>query len=124
VAFTTDVTYDTAPDLVAKVPGIIREVVAAQHPVRFDRSHFVQYTDWALRFETVYYVLDPDYNRYMDIQQTINLELLRRFNADKIDFAFPTRTVVLDGETPASNRQSSGDGQSKDRIQPPSTAID
>jgi small-conductance mechanosensitive channel len=96
VVFTTDVTYDTSPEMVARIPGMIREVVSSQQPVRFDRSHFTQYTDSALRIETVYYVLDADYTRYLDIQQTINLELLRRFNAEKIDFAFPTRTVIVD----------------------------
>jgi small-conductance mechanosensitive channel len=105
VVFTTDVTYDTAPETMSRVPGLIREVVSAQQPVRFDRSHFTQYTDSALRVETVYYVLDADYTRYLDIQQTINIELLRRFNAENIGFAFPTRTIVFeDGATsPRSN---------------------
>jgi small-conductance mechanosensitive channel len=89
VVFTTDVAHDTPPEVVAKIPATIREVVTTQQPVRFDRSHFSTYTDSALRIETVYYVLDPDYTRFLDIQQTINLELLRRFNADKIRLAFP-----------------------------------
>lgn len=96
VVFTTDVTYDTPPETMARIPAIIREVVSAQQPVRFDRSHFTQYTDSALRIETVYFVLDADYTRYLDIQQTINLEVLRRFNADRIGFAFPTRTIVME----------------------------
>jgi small-conductance mechanosensitive channel len=125
VVFTTDVTYDTAPDVIAGIPGMIREVISNQHPVRFDRSHFTQYMDSALRIETVYYVLDADYARYLDIQQTINLELLRRFNAAHIRFAFPTRTVTFDGdgEPPIAFRQPPS-GQSTERIQPPSTAID
>jgi small-conductance mechanosensitive channel len=102
---------------------MIREVVSTQQPVRFDRSHFTQYTDSALRIETVYYVLDADYTRYLDVQQTINLELLRRFKAESIDFAFPTRTVVLAGSLPGPTT-SQPTGQSNDRIQPPSTAID
>ena len=96
VVFTTDVTYDTPPEVMARIPGMIRETVSSQQPVRFDRSHFTQYTDSALRIETVYYVLDADYTRYLDIQQSINLELLRRFNAERIGFAFPTRTIVLE----------------------------
>jgi small-conductance mechanosensitive channel len=120
VVFTTDITYDTTPEVIARIPGMIREVVSAQHPVRFDRSHFVQYTDSALRIETVYYVLDADYNRYLDIQQTINLELLRRFNAEQIKFAFPTRTILVDGTHPPTEHRL----QSSDRIQPPSTAMD
>jgi len=127
VVFTTDVTYGTAPEAVARIPGMIREVISSQQPVRFDRSHFTQYTDSALRIETVYFVLDADYGRYLDIQQTINLELLRRFRAEHIELAFPTRTIVLEGDArlPTSDHQQPTTiAQSSDRIQPPSTAID
>ena len=73
----------------------------------------------------MYFVLDADYARYLDIQQTINLELLRRFRAENIDFAFPTRAIVLDSRLPPlTNNQPSTTTQSTDRIQPPSTAID
>jgi small-conductance mechanosensitive channel len=125
VVFTTDVTYDTPAEIIARIPGMIREVVSTQQPVRFDRSHFTQYTDSALRIETVYFVLDADYARYLDIQQTINLELLRRFRAEKIDFAFPTRAIVLESPLPSiTNDQAPTTSQSTDRIHPPSTAID
>lgn len=127
VVFTTDVTYDTSPDVLSRIPGMIREVIAAQNPVRFDRSHFTQYTDSALRIETVYYVLDADYTRYLDIQQTINLELLRRFGAEKIQFAFPTRTILVEPDALralATDHRSRMTDQSSERIQPPSTAID
>ena len=127
VVFTTDVTYDTSPDVLSRIPAMIREVITAQNPVRFDRSHFTQYTDSALRIETVYYVLDADYTRYLDIQQTINLELLRRFDAEKIQFAFPTRTIFVEPDALRSlqtdHRPRTTD-QSSERIQPPSTAID
>jgi small-conductance mechanosensitive channel len=63
--------------------------------VRFERSHFAGFMENALRVETVYFVLDPDYNRFMDVQQSINLAVLRKFKAEKIEFAFPTRTVEL-----------------------------
>ena len=132
VVFTTDVTYATPPETIARIPGMIREVVSTQQPVRFDRSHFTQYTESALRIETVYFVLDADYTRYLDIQQTINIELLRRFRAERIDFAYPTRTIVIDGASPritnhpppTAHNQPPTTRQSTDRIQPPSTAID
>ena len=107
--FSVDVAYDTPPDLVEAIPAMLREAIEAQSPVRFDRAHFATFADSALRFEAVYYVLAPEYNLYMDIQQRINLALLRRFNERRIGFAFPTRTVELrapDGLF-TSNRESS-----------------
>lgn len=95
VVFNVDITYDTAPDVVDRLPGMIRDVVERQSHTRFERSHFLTFAESALRVETVYWVLDSDYNRYADIQHAINVELLRRFATEDIDFAFPSRTLFV-----------------------------
>lgn len=97
VAFALGVTYDTPTAKVQEIPEIIQEVVEAQENVRFDRSHFKEFGDSALVVETVYFVLLPAYQFKMDIQQAINLELKRRFEAEGIEFAFPTQTIYLEG---------------------------
>jgi small-conductance mechanosensitive channel len=103
VAFNLDVTFDTPPEVLAKLPGMLERIVSAQSPVKFDRSHVSTFSDSAVRVETVYYVLDADYKKYMDVQQAINLEILSRFAAERVRFAFPTRTVyVEDGAGPTS----------------------
>jgi small-conductance mechanosensitive channel len=43
-------------------------------------------------------VLDPDFTVYMNAHEKINLEILRRFNAQGIKFAFPSRTVYVQQE--------------------------
>jgi small-conductance mechanosensitive channel len=95
VVFTLGVTYQTAYDHLKSIPGWIETIIAQQTPVRFDRAHFQGFGDYALQFETVYYVLDPDYNRYMDIQQAVNLEIFQKFEEEKIEFAYPTQTINL-----------------------------
>ncbi len=92
---TVGVTYQTAPDKLKLVPEMIREVIEAQELVRFDRSHFKQFNASSLNFEAVYYVLDPTFVVFMDIQQAINLELFQRFSAEDIEFAYPTQTIYL-----------------------------
>ncbi|HEX5437607.1 MAG TPA: mechanosensitive ion channel family protein [Gemmatimonadaceae bacterium] len=95
VVFQIGVVYDLAADVVAGIPAIIRGAIEAQETVRFDRAHFKGYGDSSLDFEAVYYVLSSDYTLYMNIQQAINLAIYRRFAADGIGFAFPTRTVIM-----------------------------
>ncbi len=95
VAFELGVTYQTPRDKLMRMPGMIREAIEAQERTRFDRSHFKAYGDFALTFESVYYVLSPDYNAYMDIQQAINLAIHERFEAEGIEFAYPTQTLHL-----------------------------
>jgi small-conductance mechanosensitive channel len=103
IVFTVGVTYQTSYEQLAAIPPMIREIVESQELTRFDRSHFKEYGDSALTFETVYYLKSPDFNVYMDIQQAINLELFRRFQQLGIDFAYPTRTIFVsqNGDTPA-----------------------
>ena len=101
ILFTVGVTYQTPHAKLAAIPATIRSVIEAQRNTRFDRSHFKEYGDSALIFETVYYATNPDYNMYMDIQQKVNLELYRRFEAEKIEFAYPTRTLFLQNQSPS-----------------------
>ncbi|MGD2137645.1 MAG: mechanosensitive ion channel family protein [Gammaproteobacteria bacterium] len=99
VVFALGVTYQTPRDKLARIPGIIRESIEEQDKVRFDRSHFKAYGDFSLNFETVYYVLAPDYNLYMDIQQAINLRIHERFEQEGIEFAYPTQTLFINAES-------------------------
>jgi small-conductance mechanosensitive channel len=91
-----DLEYSTDAAVLERVPTMLKHIVAAQGDgVRFDRAHFAGFMENALRVEVVYFVLDPDYTRFMDVQQSINLTVLKTFKAQKIEFAFPTRTVEL-----------------------------
>jgi small-conductance mechanosensitive channel len=96
VSFNLGVTYQTPRDKLVLIPRIIREAIEAQESTRFDRSHFKEYGDFALIFESVYYVSGPDYNLYMDVQQAINLHIHERFEQEEIEFAYPTQTLFVD----------------------------
>jgi len=76
-----------------RLPKIVEEVVAAQKKVRFDRCHVSCLVDSATRLEAVYFVLDADYNLYMDTQQAVYLEVLRRFAAENVRLATKVYTV-------------------------------
>lgn len=93
VEFTFGVEYGTPPDKLAAMPDMIRAAITSQDRTRFDRAHFKSFGEFSLVFESVYYVLTPDYNIYMDIQHAINLTLLRVFAESGIRFAVPTRIV-------------------------------
>jgi len=95
--FTFGVEYGTPADVVARIPGVVREVIEGNEMTRFDRSHFARYGDWSLVFEAVYYVTDPGYNQYMDIQQKINLELYSRIEELGARFALPTQVAIGGG---------------------------
>ncbi|MDQ7040322.1 MAG: mechanosensitive ion channel family protein [Rhodothermus sp.] len=95
IVFTVGVVYQTPKEKLEKIPQIIREIVEAQERTRFDRAHFKEFGPSSLNFEVVYWVLEPDYTLYMDIQQAINLALFERFAQEGIEFAYPTQTLLV-----------------------------
>jgi len=95
IAFGIGVTYETPLEKLRAIPGWLKAAVEAQEGVRFDRAHFKEYADFSLNYEIVYYVLSPDYNRYMDVQQAINLAIFEKLSAEGVDFAYPTRTLYV-----------------------------
>ncbi len=96
VAFQLGVVYQTPVEKLKKIPGIIKEVIDSVDMVRFGRAHFKSFGDFALIYEVVYYVLDRDYDLYMDVQQEINLKIAERFEKEGIEFAYPTQTIFLE----------------------------
>jgi len=111
VLFSFGVTYNTPYEKLARIPAAVREIVQRLSKTRFDRAHFKEYGESSLNFEVVYYVLDPDYNVYMDVQQAINLGLFQRFAQEQIEFAYPTRTLyIADSNNSIATDRSAPDG--------------
>lgn len=97
VVFGFGILYETPHAQVAKVPEMVKRIFQGLPKARLDRVHFKSFGASSLDFEVVYYVLDADYNLYMDVQQQANLALMERFAAEGIGFAYPTTTVYMAG---------------------------
>ena len=91
------VTYDTSLELMEKVPALISSVVSSTEHATFNRCHFVEFADSSLNFELVYYIDTRDYVVAMDAQQYINLGIMKLFEQNGIEFAFPTQTIYVEG---------------------------
>jgi small-conductance mechanosensitive channel len=100
VVFSFSVEYGTPAEKLEKIPVIVREAIERQARTRFDRAHFFKFGPSSLDFEVVYYVLVPDYNAYMDVQQAVNLELYRRLQEEGVRFAIPAQKLHLASAVP------------------------
>jgi small-conductance mechanosensitive channel len=101
VLFKVGITYNTPSAVMNEVPDLLKTIVKSVERTRFDRAHFASFGPSSLDLEIVYYVLSPDYNVYMDIQQNINFAIKKGFESRGIDFAFPTQTIYMaGGQTP------------------------
>jgi small-conductance mechanosensitive channel len=95
VLFRLGVTYQTPYEKLKEIPGIIRGIIEGIEDSVFDRAHFSSYGDFSLVFEVVFYVMDRDYTKYMNIQEQINFRIHEEFERRKIEFAYPTQTLYL-----------------------------
>ncbi|MGD8343864.1 MAG: mechanosensitive ion channel family protein [Desulfobacterales bacterium] len=92
------VTYDTAPDKVEKAVAVIKEILndhEGMHPDFPPRVYFNGFNDWSLNIMVIAWYHPADYWAMQEWQQRTCLEILRRFNDEGIDFAFPSRTLYL-----------------------------
>lgn len=89
------VTYETPPELLKKIPDMLKEIVEPQEGTTFDRAHFKSFGPSSLDFELVYYVESGVYLDFMCKQQEVNYRIVDRFEAVGIDFAYPTQTLYV-----------------------------
>ena len=103
IVFSVGVVYQTPVEKVKAIPLMIKRVIEEHQSVRFDRAHFKSFGDFALIYEVVFYVLRPDYNTYMDMQQSINFRLMEEFQKARIEFAYPTQQLYVTQSEPVSS---------------------
>ena len=99
IVFKFGINYGTPAEKVRQIGGLVKKIIEGVALTRFDRAHFLAFDESQLTFEVVYYVLDADYNKYMDIQQEINLQLMEQLEQMQIRFAFPMRRIEFTGGT-------------------------
>jgi small-conductance mechanosensitive channel len=95
VQFTFKITYDASAEQLTWVPAQVKTILNNLEKVTFDRCHLKTLGDSSLEFETVYWVESADFNFYMDIQQKLNLEMLRSFRERKVQFAYPSQMLQI-----------------------------
>ena len=97
--YSIGVTYSTTVEQMRAIPTMVQSIIDAQEHSTFNRCHFTEVADSSLNFELVYYIDTRDYTVALNEQQAINLGIMEAFAKAGIDFAFPSRTLYLEGET-------------------------
>ena len=96
------VTYDTPPEKVELAIKIIQEFLDTHnekmHPDFPNRVFFNNFNDCSLNIMVIYWFAPPMYWDFLEFDQQFNMHVLRRFNEEGIEFAFPTQTIYLQNE--------------------------
>lgn len=95
IVFNLRVVYDTPPEVLQEIPGIVKAIIDKQEHIDYERGHLAALGVSSLDFEFVYNILLPDYDIYMDLQHAIYVEIIKAFNERSICFAFPVQTLFI-----------------------------
>ena len=92
---TISLTYDTPAARVEEAVKILRDILE-KHPQTHD--FIVNWKDYApssLDIFVAYWCKSTDQKEFLTALEEINLEIKKRFDAAKLEFAFPTQTIQL-----------------------------
>lgn len=93
------ITYDTPVKKVEKGVEIIKNILEKHkdqmHPDFPPRVFFNEFNDYSLNILMLYWFSPPAYWDFQEFNQKINLEIMKEFEKEGIEFAFPTQTIYL-----------------------------
>jgi len=117
------ITYDTPPEKIARAVEILQEILAVPeassdeaaaqtdevrtpHPNEAvnqpgfpPRVYFNDLNADSLNLLVVYWFHPPDHWHSLEFAHRVNMQIMKRFNAEGIDFAFPSQTMYLAGDS-------------------------
>ena len=92
------ITYDTSKEKVERAIEILKDILdnhEGMNPEFPPRVFFNEMNSDSLNLLVIYWYHPPEYWDFLAFSEKVNLAILDRFNAEGIDFAFPTQTLYL-----------------------------
>lgn len=86
------IVYQTPPDVCARIPGIVKEVVESVEKCMLVRCGMTAYGASSLDYTLEFDVKSEVWQKVFDARHEVLVALLKRFNAEGIEFAYPTQT--------------------------------
>ena len=92
ISLTLGLTYDTTAEGMDKGLEILRQIVAENDQLEENvSSGFTGFGDFSMNITFTYYIKEGA--DILDSQTEVNMEILKRFAAAGLEFAFPTQTL-------------------------------
>ncbi len=95
------ITYDTPSEKIEEAIQILKDLLENHEGMDEEfppRVYFKDMKSDCLNLFVIYWYHPPAYWDYLAFSERFNLEVIKRFRAAGIDFAFPTQTLYLAGD--------------------------
>ncbi len=86
-------TYETPPEKIELANSILKDIVNTNQD-EIDEKHFISFNDFgdfSLGITFVYFIRKE--GDFFNTQNKISMQILKRFNENGLEFAFPTQTI-------------------------------
>jgi MscS family membrane protein len=93
IQFHLGLTYDTLPQQMEEAKNILNNIFQSNSDTQDAVIAFDSFGDFSLNILCIYWIKAQA--PILKTQDSINMEILRRFNKAKLDFAFPTQTLIM-----------------------------
>ena len=92
VVFNLGLTYDTPPDRMNRAMEVVKEILTADEDIKEDPVvGFTAFGASSMDLLVIYWIKPG--SAILDVQTRTNMAILERFNAEKLEFAYPTQTL-------------------------------
>jgi MscS family membrane protein len=90
-------TYDTSAEQMQRAMDILQEIILSDEDLEDEAvTAFTAFNDFALNIRLIYYIRKEA--PIFESQTKVNMAILKRFNEEKLEFAFPTQTIFANIE--------------------------
>jgi MscS family membrane protein len=87
--------YDLPAERLRRAAALLREIYGTHPKTHEVQVHFNKFGDSALNLNVVWLCKGTDWNAYIAAVEALQLEVKARFDAEALEFAFPTQTVHM-----------------------------
>ncbi|ALB64096.1 Putative inner membrane protein [Cronobacter condimenti 1330] len=94
IVFSFGVSLATPPEKLRKIGPMVKSIIEQYGETRFDRAHFATFDQDRLTYEVVHIINTADYNKYMDLQQELNLRIMEGLQELGVRLALPSRVII------------------------------
>ena len=95
-------TYDTSADQMEKALRILHDILDDFHgpdkPGQSPHIYFSGYGAYSLNIRVIVWLKTSSFPEEEKLLNELNMEILKRFNAAGLNFAYPTQTLYLAGQ--------------------------
>jgi MscS family membrane protein len=94
IKFHLGLTYDTSVEDMQKAKDILMKILQENENVRDEVVAFDTFGDFSLNIVVIYWIISG--KSISGTNDMVNMNILKEFNQNKLNFAFPTQTIIVE----------------------------